>query len=151
MAQSHGASKRGASNPHDQSHRVSTQVVSPAHVDLLVAGALVVLTFILREASGVFVGWTVLLTLVSDRCLDSRAAADAASRMDAAPAYARGQRHRVPVRTVPRRHVVQPDAQGDGDPREGTEVPYWAISGPNYAAWVRWSVLGVAWLSCEGK
>jgi len=43
------------------------------------------------------------------------------SRMDAASADARDQRHCVPVRPVPRRHVVQPDAQDDGDPREGAE------------------------------
>lgn len=108
------------------------------------------LKFILREASSVFVGWTVLLTLVQIWAVTHGPSANAA--------FHEWMRHPLMLGVnviaflfvlfhavtwfslTPKTMVIRV---------KGQRVPDWVISGPNYAAWVLVS-LGVAWVVLRG-
>lgn len=108
------------------------------------------LTFILREASSVFVGWTVLLTLVQIWAVTRGPSANAT--------FHEWMRHPLMLGVnviaflfvlfhaatwlslMPKAMVIRV---------KGQRVPDWALSGPNYAAWVMVS-LGVAWVVLRG-
>lgn len=108
------------------------------------------LKFILREASSVFVGWTVLLTLVQIWAVTRGPSAHAA--------FHAWMRHPLLLvvnviaflfvlfhavtwfSLMPKTMVIHVKRQ---------RVPDWAISGLSYAAWVMVS-LGVAWVVLRG-
>jgi fumarate reductase subunit C len=96
------------------------------------------LKFILREASSVFVGWTVVVTLLQIRALTRGPAA-----------YAEFQEW---LRSFVVFHAVTwfnlaPKAMAVR--MRGKRLPDLAISGPNYAAWIVVSA-AVAWILLRG-
>lgn len=108
------------------------------------------LIFILREASSVFVGWTVLLTLVQIWAVTRGPSAN--------EVFHEWMRHplMLGVNVIAFLFVLfhavtwfslTPKAMAIRV--KGRKVPDWAISGPSYAAWVMVS-LGVAWVVLRG-
>ncbi len=108
------------------------------------------LKFILREASSVFVGWTVVLTLVQIWAVTHRPSAN--------ETFHEWMRHplMVGVNIIAFLFVLfhavtwfslTPKAMAIRV--QGRRVPDWAISGPSYAGWVMVS-LGIAWVVLRG-